>query len=266
MKCRSSWIDGQRDVDDRDVEHHHELHDAEQRQRIPTSFFRLRPSSRPVPPSIRSHDHSAACTMRVSFLTCEMRATVKSGSCQDAEELQAVLPHRTRSRHRRRALVAPRHPRAHARSQRTPTSSSTWTEWHEHPRRPAAKPRGGRDRPAPHAPTAGCIEGVRAHRYRPAAAARSAGPVQLGLRRLGPPAPDAVLAPGWLEQALRSLAACADPGLKLTVHRGGETASITGGDAQPGAIEGAQAVIEGDPPGFLPYLFLSATRILPASR
>lgn len=71
-----------------------------------------------------------------------------------------------------------------------------------------------------------------------------------GLRALGPPAPDAVLAQGWLEQALRSLAACADPDLKLTVHCGGETASITGGDAQPGAIEGAQAVISGDPRGF----------------
>jgi DNA-binding HxlR family transcriptional regulator len=71
-----------------------------------------------------------------------------------------------------------------------------------------------------------------------------------GLRNLGPPAPDTELVPGWLERALRTLAGCADPGLTLTVHCGGEVASISGGDARPGPVENAQAVILGEPPGF----------------
>jgi DNA-binding HxlR family transcriptional regulator len=71
-----------------------------------------------------------------------------------------------------------------------------------------------------------------------------------GLRNLGPPAPDSELVPGWLEQALRTLAACANPSLRLTVHCGGETASIAAGDARPGPVERAHAVIDGDPPGF----------------
>jgi len=40
-----------------------------------------------------------------------------------------------------------------------------------------------------------------------------------GLRNLGPPTADVELPAGWLEQALRTLAACADPGLRLTVRR-----------------------------------------------
>jgi DNA-binding HxlR family transcriptional regulator len=71
-----------------------------------------------------------------------------------------------------------------------------------------------------------------------------------GLRNLGPPRPDAELVPGWLERALRTLAGCADPSLKVTVNCGGETASIVGGDATVGPIDDVQAVIEGDPPGF----------------
>lgn len=71
-----------------------------------------------------------------------------------------------------------------------------------------------------------------------------------GLRTLGPPGPDAELVPGWLERALRTLAGCADPGLRLTVHCAGETASIAGGDAVAGEIESAQAVIGAEPPGF----------------
>ena len=65
-----------------------------------------------------------------------------------------------------------------------------------------------------------------------------------------PPTPDVELPAGWLERALRTLTACADPGLRLTVRCAGEIASIVDGNAMPGTIEGPQAVIDGDPGGF----------------
>jgi DNA-binding HxlR family transcriptional regulator len=71
-----------------------------------------------------------------------------------------------------------------------------------------------------------------------------------GLRSLGPPRPDAEMPSGWLEQALRTLARLADPGLRLTVRCGDEVASIADGDAVPGELEDVQAVIESEPAGF----------------
>jgi DNA-binding HxlR family transcriptional regulator len=67
-----------------------------------------------------------------------------------------------------------------------------------------------------------------------------------GLRTLGPPPPGAELVPGWLESALRTLAVHVDPAIRVTVHSEGETASIAGRDAVPGALEDAQAVITAD--------------------
>ena len=71
-----------------------------------------------------------------------------------------------------------------------------------------------------------------------------------GLRNLGPPVPGAELVPGWLGQALTYACRLRRPESPLTVHCGGETASIADGDARPGPVEHAQAVIDGDPAGF----------------
>lgn len=77
---------------------------------------------------------------------------------------------------------------------------------------------------------------------------------QWGLRRLGPPAPDAEFVPGWLPRAMRSLASCADPSLRITIRCAGEVASAVGGVGVTGEIPDPDAVVTCEPPGLYALL------------
>jgi DNA-binding HxlR family transcriptional regulator len=70
-----------------------------------------------------------------------------------------------------------------------------------------------------------------------------------GARSLGPPTSDDELFPGWLENALdTALAPIAPPG-RFEFRVGDEIASLVDGEAQPGSVEAADVVVEGDPEG-----------------
>ena len=71
-----------------------------------------------------------------------------------------------------------------------------------------------------------------------------------GARTLGPPPPDAELAAGWLERALRTAVAGAAPEDACIAFRcGDEEATIVGGRVVPGVADEAHAVVESDPIG-----------------
>jgi DNA-binding HxlR family transcriptional regulator len=70
-----------------------------------------------------------------------------------------------------------------------------------------------------------------------------------GARSLGPPTGEEELFPGWLENALGTLLApFAPPGL-FVFRVGEEVASIVDGQAQAGAVEDPDVVVDGDPVG-----------------
>jgi DNA-binding HxlR family transcriptional regulator len=68
-----------------------------------------------------------------------------------------------------------------------------------------------------------------------------------GARSLGPPTTDDELFPGWLENALDTVLAPIAPPGRFEFRVGDEVASLVDGEAQPGSIEEADVVIEGDP-------------------
>ena len=70
-----------------------------------------------------------------------------------------------------------------------------------------------------------------------------------GARSLGPPTDADELFPGWLENALGTLLAPLAPPGRFEFRIGDEVASISDGEAQPGAIEDPDVVVEGDPEG-----------------
>jgi DNA-binding HxlR family transcriptional regulator len=76
-----------------------------------------------------------------------------------------------------------------------------------------------------------------------------------GARSLGPPTDADELFPGWLENALGTLLAPLAPPGRFEFRIGDEVASISDGDAQPGAIEDPDVVVEGDPEGVY-YMFV----------
>jgi DNA-binding HxlR family transcriptional regulator len=76
-----------------------------------------------------------------------------------------------------------------------------------------------------------------------------------GARSLGPPKPED-LHPGWLENALRTVGYAAPECSGAFVFRvGDEVASLADGEAQAGALEDPDAVVETDPEGFY-YFFV----------
>jgi DNA-binding HxlR family transcriptional regulator len=76
-----------------------------------------------------------------------------------------------------------------------------------------------------------------------------------GARSLGPPTDADELFPGWLENALGTLLAPLAPPGRFEFRIGDEVASISDGEAQAGAIEGPDVVVEGDPEGVY-YMFV----------
>jgi DNA-binding HxlR family transcriptional regulator len=76
-----------------------------------------------------------------------------------------------------------------------------------------------------------------------------------GARSLGPPKQDD-LHPGWLEGALRMIGYAAPQcSGRFTFRVGDEEASLLNGDAQPGALDDPDAIVETDAEGFY-YLFV----------
>ena len=70
-----------------------------------------------------------------------------------------------------------------------------------------------------------------------------------GARSLGPPTEEDELFPGWLENALGTLLAPFAPPGRFEFRVGDELASIVDGQAQGGAVEDPDVVVEGDPVG-----------------
>lgn len=71
-----------------------------------------------------------------------------------------------------------------------------------------------------------------------------------GARLLGPPGPTAQLHAGWLASALRTAVVDADAEARVTFRIAGEVASLDAGTVVDGALDDAEAVVEGDADGF----------------
>ena len=70
-----------------------------------------------------------------------------------------------------------------------------------------------------------------------------------GARSLGPPTAEDELFPGWLANAVDTVLAPIAPSGRFEFRVGDEVASLVDGEAQPGAIEQPDVVVEGDAEG-----------------
>jgi DNA-binding HxlR family transcriptional regulator len=70
-----------------------------------------------------------------------------------------------------------------------------------------------------------------------------------GARSLGPPTDEDELFPGWLSNAVDTVLAPIAPAGRFEFRVGDEVAALVDGEAQAGAIEDPDVVVEGDPQG-----------------
>ena len=70
-----------------------------------------------------------------------------------------------------------------------------------------------------------------------------------GAQSLGPPTDEDELFPGWLENAVDAVLAPIAPPGRFVFRVGDEVASLVDGEAQPGAIDQPDVVVEGDAEG-----------------
>ncbi len=67
-----------------------------------------------------------------------------------------------------------------------------------------------------------------------------------GARSLGPPRAEDGMFPGWLENSIDTVLAPIAPPGRFEFRVGDEVASLVDGEAQPGSIEQADVIVEGD--------------------